>query len=542
MRTTLHLGTWKKQLCEKYSDRTCVIFENPKTFESKSLNFREFDIQTNKLSNLFINLGIHKGDIVSIILHNCIESVLCVFALGQIGAIFGPINPEFKNEELKFLLNNNESPVVITTSSILGNLISIQDDLIHLQKIILLDVPSSVDGLRENLQTYDYCSSLLSASSHLPEIDGINAKKDPALIVYTGGTTGFPKGALLSHYNIFRSVQMMLGISKEEEPPDYTELVKKMGIVPKHQFVNLMLMPLFHVNALIATFMLTISIGGATLIIPKFSATHHWRLVEKYHVSMFIAVPAMLAILLKTKSDKTIDTSSIVYISTGAAPLTTSLKQEFEKVFQVRVQPGGLGLTECTVSSTGFPLGTFKEGSVGKPLINTELKIVDISDYRKELEPFQTGEILLKGDHIMLRYYKNPTETEKVMLDGSWLKTGDLGYVDDEGFLFLSGRSKDMIIRGGENIYPVEIEETIAKIPEIHEVAVIPTADDIYGQLPLAFITFKPGMTLTKEKIADFCSKHLANFKIPKDFIFLSSIPKTNIGKPDKRKLAQYSI
>jgi long-chain acyl-CoA synthetase len=281
--------------------------------------------------------------------------------------------------------------------------------------------------------------------------------------------------------------------------------------------------------------------GGAILLTRKFSASNFWRLIEKYRITNSMVVPTVLAILLKIGKEvkEKYDTSSLLGIVSAAAPLPIELQKEFESTFNIAIIPGGLGMTEVSSACFSFPDDKRIPGSVGMPINGVEALIVDQNnpDPNHPFEPNTVGEIIIKGPNVMKGYFKNPEGNAAVFLDGGWLRSGDLGYFNEDGYLFMGGRAKDMIIRGGENIYPIEIEDVLYKFPGISEAVVIGKPDKIYGELPKAFVTMKSGFNPNGEEILEFCRTKLADFKVPVEIEFRDSLPKSNLGKPDKKTL-----
>ena len=307
----------------------------------------------------------------------------------------------------------------------------------------------------------------------------------------------------------------------------------------REDFRFMLILPLFHVNAQIVTVMAPFTIGASCILTPGFSAQAHWETVAKYKASTFSAVPTVLSVLLRMPHEN-LDLSSLEFIICGAAPLPVEVFREFEKTFKCKIIEG-YGLTEGTCASSVNPMPSETEdkrkvGSIGLPLPGNEMKIVD--DKGNDIPPNTKGEIIIIGDNIMKEYFKNPEANAETLKDG-WLYTGDIGYMDEDGFFYITDRKKDMIIRGGENIYPREIEEVLYAHPDVSLATVIGVRDNIYGELPKAFIVLKEGKTTTAEEIIEHCKKNLANFKIPKYVEFRDDLLKTPTGKIMKQPLRE---
>jgi long-chain acyl-CoA synthetase len=301
----------------------------------------------------------------------------------------------------------------------------------------------------------------------------------------------------------------------------------------------MLILPLFHVNAQIVTVMTPLSAGSSCILTPGFSAQTHWETVAKYKASTFSAVPTVLSILLKMPHEN-LDLSSLKFVVCGAAPLPMEVFREFEATFNCKIVEG-YGLTEGTCVSSINPLPTESEdrrkiGSIGLPIPGNKMKIVNEKGI--DLPPNTKGEILVKGDNVMKKYFKNPEANIQTLKNG-WLYTGDIGHMDEDGFFFITDRKKDMIIRGGENIYPREIEEVLYSHPDVSLATVIGVKDKVYGELPKAFIVLKEGKSTSSEEIIEYCKKNLANFKVPKYIEFKEDLPKTPTGKIMKQPLRE---
>jgi long-chain acyl-CoA synthetase len=502
----LNLRELVQNQAKKFGDKVFMYWED------KTVSYSQLNDLTNKVANLLYNQGIRKGDKVSVYLPNMPEYVYLYLGIPKIGAITGPVNSLFKAREVKFLVNHSEAKIIVTIPKFMEVINEIKNELTNVEKIITIG--GSVDG------TLDFWELMEKASESNPPEVVINEKKDPASILYTSGTTGFPKGVLQTHFNIRRDAEMIKDFLNANE--DYRFML---------------ILPLFHCNAQVVTVMAPFTIGASCILTPGFSAQTHWETVAKYKASTFSAVPTVLSILLKMPHEN-LDLSSLKFVICGAAPLPVEVFREFEKTFNCRIVEG-YGLTEGTCASSVNPIPTETEdkrkiGSIGVPLPGNEMKIVDIDG--NDLPPNTKGEIIVKGDNVMKEYFKNPEANAETLKDG-WLFTGDIGHMDEDGFFFITDRKKDMIIRGGENIYPREIEEVIYSHPAVSLATVIGVRDKIYGELPKAFIVLKEGKTSTTEDIIAYCKKNLADFKIPKYVEFREDLPKTPTGKIMKQPL-----
>jgi len=513
--------------------------------DARKWTYAQFDRAVNRAANLLKQNGVEKGDVVSLLLPNSAEYVIAYFACWKIGALANPVNSLLKPEEIAFVLGNAEAKLLLIHSQFQeseppalagGSTVFLESsestgnapanaggsDLPHLEKIIRFD---------------DEAEATKSASEDLQETQIERA--DEAVLIYTSGTTGKPKGCLLTHGNLIANARQI------SEWLDFTEKDRLLTI-----------MPLFHMNAVSVTTMTALYAGASTVVSPKFSASRFWQIIEDYKITSFGSVATMLSMLLarseppasaggstQPSSPEPIESppahaggsDSLRFAMCGSAPVPAEVLKQFEKTFNCLVIEG-YGLSESTCRSTFNPPDeTRRAGSCGKPIGN-EMKIFDENDC--ELNDGELGEIVLRGENIFKGYFKNEAATAKAFANG-WFHTGDIGYRDADGFFYIADRKSDMIIRGGENIYPREIDELLFTHPAIESAAVIGVADELYGEEVAAFVVLKRGKTASEEDLINFCRQHLADFKCPKTFHFVDDIPKGATGKLLKRELAR---
>ena len=340
-------------------------------------------------------------------------------------------------------------------------------------------------------------------------------------MIYTSGTTGRPKGVLLSHANVWA---------------DGVALSQGFRMGPDH--VALCFMPLFHCNALIVSHISAFIGHGTIVLCRKFSAREHWRLVADHNVNSFSAPPTVLAILLERESEARDARIKLDFVKTGSAPLTVELATRFESRFGKDILIEGWGLTECTATSTLNPLyagGRRKIGSVGQALAGQEIAVVD--EQGNFLPPETTGELVIRSPTMMLGYFRDEEATRKAIVDG-WLHTGDLGRMDQEGYVFLVGRKKEIIIRGGENVSPLEIEEVLCRHPSVRDVAVGGLPDRIWGEVVVACVV--PNETASEQELIAYCRENLADFKVPVRVAIVDELPRNATGKILRRNLTQF--
>ncbi len=480
-------------------------------FNDQKLSYDEFDRVTNRLARGFKDLGVKKKQVVSIFSSNCPEYVMTWFALNKIGAVMGPINTAFKEEECRFVLQNSEAVAIVASPPQAEVLESAAAECPYLKTRIYFGDKPIAGSITFN--------SLLEGKSDKPLEDEYIDPEDIASIIYTSGTTGNPKGVQLTHWNYICDTS-----AAAELMPLFTG------------DTIMMILPLFHVNAQVATITVPMMIGGTVAMLQMFNPAVFWEAVEKYRPVTFSGVPTILAILLDAPGADTADFSSLRYVICGAAPLPVSLFHRFENKFGLHILEG-YGLTEGTCVSSLNPFyGVRKIGSIGLPLRGQQMVIMDEQGNIQPPDSF--GEICIKGPNVMKDYYKNPQATEDTIKNG-WLHTGDVGYMDEDGYFWIVDRIKEMIIRGGENIYPREIEEVLYRHSKINEAAVIGHPSEKYGEEVKAVIVAKPGCELSEEEIKDYCKEKMAKYKVPSIVVFREGIPKTQTGKIAKKILRQ---
>ena len=477
-------------------------------WRGRSVSYGEFDARTDALAAGLADLGVKPGDVVSVMLPNCLEFLEAWWAILKAGAVFGPINPAFTAPEAAYVVGHSQAVAVVTDARGAGTLVDVRrtPELAGLWHVISVD-----DGGDEALE------SLAGRSGQVPA--GQRGPDDLATLMYTSGTTGKPKGAMLTHGNLLANAAM----AAELLPLVAGERVG-------------MILPLFHVNAQIVTCVVPMMIGCEVAMWERFSASTFWQTVAELEPVAVSAVPTILAAVLHTANAPTGPTS-LRYIVCGAAPLSRDLLEAFESRFDIRILEG-YGLTESTcVSSLNPYYGVRKPGSIGLPVRGQQMKIVTPDD-GGAVDDGELGEIVVKGPNVMAGYLHNPDATAKTIRDG-WLHTGDVGYMDADGYFFIVDRAKDMIIRGGENIYPREIEEVLYTHPDVLECAVIGVPHEVRGEEVLAVLAPKPGAELDEEELKAWAGERLAAFKVPRRFEIRAELPKTTTGKISKPPLRE---
>ena len=508
-----NLGQLLRQRASQAPDKHFLFSE----IDGRKFSYTEFESAVDRVSFMLAARGVDKGDVVSLLMPNSAEYIIAYFACWKLGAIAGPINSLLKAQEMSYVISDSETRTLLVHPDFLPTIETIKSGLPGLREIITFD--------DEEEATKDFNGEPSAAGSTNPNLSavtssGIHLESD-AIIIYTSGTSGKPKGCLLTHGNLIanaRQISQWLGFTRDDR--------------------LLTIMPLFHMNAVSVTTMSALSAGGSSVVSPKFSASRFWQIISDYQITSFGSVATMLSMLLTTYPDgvpKGLKTDQLRFAMCGSAPVPAEVMKRFEETFNCLVIEG-YGLSESTCRSTFNPPDERRRpGSCGKPIGN-EMRVVDDDD--KEVADGQLGEIVLRGENILKGYYRNPAATATAFRNG-WFHTGDVGYRDAEGFFFIVDRKSDMIIRGGENIYPREIDEVLYQHPAVAAAATIGVPDQLYGEEVAAFIVLKEGGEATEEEIVAFCRARLADYKCPKTVRFVKEIPKGPTGKLLKRELRE---
>ncbi len=494
------LGLWN---VDKYGEYESLYFDD-KTFTNV-----ELDQLACRLANGLKSLGVKPGDRLCMIMGNSPEVVISFGAAYKLGAWAMPVLFVLQPEEIAHILDDSETEVCLVHGLFLPK-------LLEAQKL-------SKKGTLKHIITADaqptpgYPSFYELTEANQPKFEIHPAKDDDiALLLYTSGTTGLPKGVMLSNRNMYFVASTGTKILEF-----------------KHGDISLGILPLNHSFGISGSISCTIS-GAKSALLPWFDAGQALEMIEKYKCTNTGIVPTMMALMLNHPEAKNVDTSTMRSWVVGAAPLPIEIYKQFEETFHGKVIEA-YGMTESSPGGSMNRLDMpYKIGSAGPRIPGTEMIIMD--NEGKQLPPNTPGEVCMKGPHVMQGYYLKPEVTAQTIIDG-WLHTGDVGYLDDDGYLFITERIKDMIIRGGENIYPRDIEEVLFEHPKILEAAVIGKKDPIYGEDVCAIVVLRPGEQLSEQEVMEFAGTRLAKFQKPKTIVFADSLPKNPVGKVLKKDL-----
>lgn len=497
-------------------DRTALVFERRRT------TFEELQSRVTRLANGLRSLGVGEGDRVAIVQVNTDAVVETCFASARMDGVFVPLNFRARADEISFMIRDSGPKVLIVGSRYLDLIDSISEDLDCVEHYITLDEP------RDGWLSY---SDLIDTSDD-EDLWPTTAEDDLAVLLFTSGTTSYPKGVMLTH-NSFASY-----ILSHVTPAD-----------PEVDERNILTVPLYHIAGMQA--MISAIYGGRSLIIQRQFEPSQWmQLVETEHVDRAMMVPTMLKMLMDHEEFDDRDLSSLSVITYGAAPMPVEVIRQAIGVFPGVQFINAFGQTETAATITMLPPddhvldGSEEEverklkrlSSIGKPLEDVEVRIVN--EHAEDVEIGETGEIVARGQRLMKGYWHQESSTQETIKDG-WLYTGDLGYWDEDGYIFLAGRARDFIKRGGEMISPEEVEQVLHSHPDIEEAAIIGVEDISWGERVRAVVVAKSGRSVDEDDVIEYCRVRLASFKKPESVVVVNELPRNPMGKVLKRILRE---
>ncbi len=480
-------------------------------------SYAELNARVNRLAGGLWRRGLRKGDRIAILAASCTQYVETYLASARIGVVTIPLNARLKGDELSYIIDHGEAKALLVGAEFVELIASIRAGLLQVRHFVCIGAPAA---------GWDGWDSLLDGPG-VSEPAVQVAESDALIQLYTSGTTGTPKGAVLTHRNVLTNA---LGCCLEQD------------IRPRDNW--LMVLPLYHV----AGFTLCVSallMGGMVTIHPAFQPADVVRSIAQDRITHVALVPVMMSFLLRVPDLAQADFSSLRCVVYGAAPIAPHVLEQLMRVLGCNFIQG-YGLTEAAAFvsllraedhvADGSPEQIRRLASIGREIIGAEVKVVD--EHGADVAPGAVGEIVVRGDNVMHGYWKMPDETAEALRDG-WLHTGDLATVDDAGYIFIVDRSKDMIISGGENIYPREIEQVLLTHPAVADAAVIGVPDEVWGEAVKALVVPKEGQAPTAQEIVDFCAAKLAGYKKPKSVEFTAELPRNAMGKVLKRSLRE---
>ena len=524
-------------------DRTAEHFPDAvaMSFFGKKIRYREFQSLTRKMADALHRLGVKKGDRVALMLPNCPQTVIAYYGALRIGAVVVNTNPLYVEREMVHQFNDAGAETLITLDLFyekskktmqqtrLKRIIftGVQDFLPFFLKLLY---PLKAKKEKQWVQipreegVYQWRDLMKAASDQIPD-EAIDTH-EVALLQYTGGTTGVAKGVMLTHQNLVSNAyQVRLWIPTAVEGEERV----------------LAVLPFFHVYGMTTAMNLAVLLAAEMILVPRFEIKQIMQIIEKERPTIFPGVPTMYQAINTVEGVHRFDLSSIRYCISGAAPLPLEVMKRFKELTGAKLVEG-YGLTEASPVTHANPLdGLIKEGSIGIPFPDTDSKVVSL-ETGEDLPAGEVGELCVKGPQVMRGYWNMEDETKKVLTEDGWLKTGDIARVDEDGYFYIVDRKKDMIIAGGYNIYPRDIDEVLFTHPKILDAVAVGVPDPYRGETVKAFVVLKPGETATEEEIIAYCRERLARYKVPKLVEFRDELPKSLVGKVLRKVLREEEI
>ncbi|MFC5713006.1 long-chain fatty acid--CoA ligase [Thalassorhabdus alkalitolerans] len=499
-----------------YPEQAAIIDDN------QTISYQEFKEKVDCLAASLSQLGFKKGDRAALMFPNSAEYCVCYYAVLRLGGIVVQVNPMYQIGELEYLLENSRSSWFFSNYVQRGKMSEIKISQITKN---IYTVNDEKDTLGEDeYSLYDLIER--GHSKEVPEVS-IAPKKDLAVLQYTGGTTGKSKGVMLTHFNLVANV--------------YQSFIFTTNGLKRPGERVLAVSPFFHVYGMTSCLNLGVMRAAAIICMKRFDIDHFIDIMKEHKPTLFSGVPTMYIAIINHPEASPEILRSLKRCISGSAPMPVELMREFEEKTNSPIIEG-YGLSECSPVSHRNPVGDHrKPGSIGIPLPNTEAKVVEQHNGEEEVPVGEVGELVIKGPQVMKGYWNNDEETSLALRNG-WLYTGDLATMDSEGYFYIVGRKKDLIIASGYNIYPAEVEEVLYEHPAIKEVCVFGVPSSYRGETVKAVIVPRDNMSPGEEEIIEWCSTRLARYKIPKEIAFRSELPKTTVGKVLRRKLVDEEI
>jgi long-chain acyl-CoA synthetase len=507
----MNLSSRLSEVAKQLPDKPAYVFEGERS------TYGELNAAISKFASGLYNMGIRQGDHIALLLGNSPQFVIGLYGALRLGATVIPINPIYTPDEIGYILLNGDVKAVIALDLLVPMFAQAQGHLPLLKHVIICETPHGKEkgiSLPESMKSF--ADVLQSGDMHFqgPKLQD----DDVAVILYTSGTTGKPKGAMLTHKNLYSNAQ---------DSANYLKIDENDRVIAT--------LPMFHVFCLTVALNAPLMNGGTVLIVPKFSPAKIFQIAREQQATIFAGVPTMYNFLYQYEGGSAEDFRTLRLCISGGSSMPVALLKNFEQKFNVIVSEG-YGLSEASPVTCFNPLDRpRKPGSIGTSIMNVENKVVN--EFGEEVPVGEVGELVVRGPNVMKGYYKMPEETAHALRDG-WLHTGDLARMDEEGYFYIVDRKKEIIIVGGYNVYPREVEEVLYSHPDVVEAAVVGVPDPDYGEVVKGFVVSK-NPQLTEAVLIEYCRQHLAKYKVPSSIEFLEELPKNTTGKILRRVLKE---
>jgi len=528
-----------RKTAERHPNHTAIVFSGRK------ITFKELDVLSDRFATALNDMGVRRGDRVAVFLPNVPQFVVGYYGSLKVGATVTAVSPLFKERELEFQLNNSEAETVVCLD-LLYPLVRAVREKTKLRNIVVAGIKEYMPPLKAVLGSLlgkvprrrvpreagvHFFKEVVERYPAQPPTVKVNPKRDLVALQYTGGTTGVPKGAMLTHYNLVSNAVACAAWLYGREPPEA-------------QDVFLTVLPLFHIYGMTTAMNAPIYLAGTMVLLPRPDPVEILRAIHEYRVTVYCGVPTLYSILTARPDIGKYNLKSVKFCISGSAPLPPEVQRRFmELTGGVLVE--GYGLTESSPVTHYNPLDpsmkTVKIGSIGLPWPDTDSKIVDVETGKRELPVGEVGEVIIKGPQIMRGYWKMSEETKDVLRKG-WLYTGDIGKMDEDGYFFITDRKKDLMKYKGYSVYPREIEDVIYEHLSVKLCAVVGKPDPAAGEIPKAFIVVKEGAKLTEDEFMEFVKERVAPYKIIREVEFRTELPMTLVGKVLRRTLREEEV
>jgi long-chain acyl-CoA synthetase len=480
-------------------------------FQDKPITYADLDRSINEAAAGIASLGIRKGDRVGVLVNNVPHFIYAYLGIERAGGVMVPLNTMYTADEVSYILADAEARAVIVAEPFLRAVDGLRETLPMLEHVVVVGGGTPIGTMGWDQMT--------GRGGEPPSVS--IGEKDLAALPYTSGTTGKPKGAMLTHGNLLANLEQMHRV------PLLTEAETD---------VVLLVLPMFHIYALNVSLGLTFRVGATAVLQERFDPVASLDAIERHHITVVFGAPPMFVAWLSTPNVESRDLSSVRLAVSGAAPLPGPVLDDFRRRLGVTIWEG-YGLTETAPGVTSNAMGAeAKPGSIGKPLPDIELRLLD--EQGDDVEDGDPGEIAVRGPNVFQGYWHDDEATAEAVRDG-WFHTGDVAYEDEEGYLFLVDRKKDLIIVSGFNVYPREVEDALYRHPKVAEAAVVGVPHPYTGEAVKAVVVLKPGQSATEEEIIEFCKRSIARFKCPQVVEFVDKLPHTDTGKILRRRLRE---